>query len=58
MASDTAYRGVSSCSAACQLCDLGKSLNLSRFSHLGCATELIIASNHRAVVRVQCVSYT
>ena len=45
MAFGTAYWGVSFCFPAYQLCDLGKSLDLSRFSYLVCTMELIIASD-------------
>lgn len=54
----TAYWGVSFCFPAYQLCDLGKSLDLFRFSYLACTMELIIVSDRRAIMRFQCISYT
>lgn len=56
MAFGTAYLDVGSCSATYQLCDLGMSRDLSGFSYLNCKMELIIASDQRVDVRIQCVN--
>lgn len=43
-------------SATYQLCDSGKPLNLYGFSYLKCKMELILVSDHRVVVRIECVN--
>lgn len=56
MAFGTAYLDVRSCSAIYQLYDLGMLRDLSGFSYLKCKMELIIASDQRVDVRIQCVN--
>lgn len=43
-------------SATYQLRDLGKSLNHCGFSYLKCKMELVIASDHGVVVKIECVN--